>query len=70
MYHGNVKEWYSNGQLYRDFNFNNGKEVGSQKLWKLDGTIKANYEVVKGERFGLIGLKKCYQVSVGSDEIN
>ena len=38
-------------------------------MWKDDGTIKANYEVVNGERFGLIGLKKCYTVTVNEDEV-
>ena len=68
-YHGNVKEWYETGQLFRVFNYENGKETGSQKLWYETGKIKANYEVIKGERFGLIGLKKCYQVTVGSNEV-
>jgi len=68
-YNGNVKEWYTSGTLYKDFNYMNGKESGSQKLWYQTGKIKANYEVVNGERFGLIGLKKCYQVTVGSDEV-
>lgn len=70
MYNGSVKEWYENGQLYRSFNYIEGKEIASQRLWKPDGSIKANYEVVNGERFGLIGLKKCYRVTVGSDEVN
>lgn len=68
-YNGNVKEWYASGMLFRDFNYVNGKEAGSQKLWYKTGKIKANYEVINGERFGLIGLKKCYQVTVGSDEV-
>ncbi len=68
-YNGSVKEWYETGQLFKAFNYENGKEKGSQKLWYEDGRIKANYEVVNSERFGLIGLKKCYQVTVGSDEI-
>ena len=68
-YNGPVKEWYKSGQIFRDFNYDDGKEVGSQKMWKLDGSIKANYEVVNGERFGLIGLKKCYQVTVGSADV-
>lgn len=68
-YDGVVKEWYNTGQIYRFFNYENGKEIGSQRLWKLDGNIKANYEVVNGERFGLIGLKKCYTVTVNSDEV-
>lgn len=69
QYNGNVKEWYKTGTLFRDFNYLNGKEAGSQKLWYSDNKIKANYEVVNGERFGLIGLKKCYTVTVGSDEV-
>ena len=68
-YNGNVKEWYYTGELIRDFNYVNGKESGSQKMWMQNGNIRANYEVVNGERFGLIGLKKCYQVTTGSDEI-
>ncbi len=66
---GIVKEWYESGLQFKDFNYKKGKEVGSQKLWKPDGRIKANYEVVNGERFGLIGLKKCYKVTVDEDEI-
>ena len=31
-------------------------------LWDLNGNIKANYEVINGERYGLIGLKKCFTV--------
>ncbi|MEP5340414.1 MAG: hypothetical protein ABJL44_06055 [Algibacter sp.] len=66
---GEVKEWYRSGQLYMHFNYKKGKESGSQRLWKIDGSVKANYEVVNGERFGLIGLKKCYQVTTGSDVV-
>jgi len=69
QFDGEVKEWSSSGLLYLSFNYEKGKEVGRQRLWNTDGSIKANYEVVNGERFGLIGLKKCYTVTVGSDEI-
>ena len=68
-YHGNIKEWYRNGGLFRDFNYEHGQEVGLQQLRHLDGPIKANYEVVNGERFGLIGLKKCFRVTTGSQQI-
>jgi antitoxin component YwqK of YwqJK toxin-antitoxin module len=68
-FHGSVKEWYKTGNAFMSFNYINGKEEGSQKLWKMDSNIKANYEVIHGERFGLIGLKKCYNVTVGSDEV-
>ncbi len=66
-YEGSVKEWYSNGKLAKHFNFKNGVEAGSQKLWKPNGNIKANFFTVEGERHGLIGLKNC--VSVMSDSI-
>lgn len=66
-YHGTVKEWYKNGEIYKLFNYTNGKESGRQKLWKTNGSIKANYDVVNNERFGLIGLKKCYTVTTESD---
>ncbi|MCF2875037.1 MULTISPECIES: toxin-antitoxin system YwqK family antitoxin [unclassified Tenacibaculum] len=63
-YNGNVKIWYKNGQLYKDFNYKEGKESGSQKMWQGDGKLRANFVTKNGERFGLIGLKKCYSVNV------
>lgn len=68
-YEGSRKDWYSNGQLVRDFNYSNGKEIGSQRMWADNGKIRANYEVKNGERFGLIGLKKCYTVNTESNEL-
>lgn len=68
-YDGSRKEWYKNGQLIRDFNYVNGKEIGSQRMWTDIGKIRANYEVKNGERFGLIGLKKCYTVKTDSNEL-
>ena len=61
-YNGKVEEWYVNGQKLREFNYTEGLENGKQKLWDLDGDIKANYEVINGERYGLIGLKKCFTI--------
>lgn len=68
-FNGNVKEWYAHGVLSMNFNYENGQEVGSQRLYNPDGRIKSNYEVVNGDRFGLIGLKTCYTVSINSDEV-
>ena len=67
-YNGNVKEWYPNGQVYRDFNYIRGKEAGSQRMWQPNGKIRANYVTKNGERFGLIGLKKCYSVNTKNEE--
>jgi len=62
-YHGYVKDWHSNGQLAKHFNFENGQEVGSQKMWTSTGKIRANFFTVNGERHGLIGLKNCVSVT-------
>jgi len=67
-YHGAMKEWYANGQLVRLFNYVDGKEVGPQKMWLSNGNIKANYTVVHGERYGLIGLKKCYSLKTNDEK--
>lgn len=69
QYQGSLTEWYGNGQVFREFNYVNGRESGAQKAWKANGSIKANYEVVNGERFGLIGLKKCFTVKKGQDKV-
>lgn len=68
VYHGAFKEWYPNGQLVKAFNYDSGKESGSQKMWLSNGNIRANYTVVKGERFGLIGLKKCYSIKTNDEK--
>lgn len=63
VYHGTIKEWYPNGQLVKEFHYVHGKEIGTQKMWTSNGKLMANYTVIQGERFGLIGLKKCYSVN-------
>lgn len=68
-YHGKRKEWSRNGQMVRDFNYVDGKEVGKQRMWTDAGKIRANYVVKDGERFGLIGLKKCYTVTIDENEL-
>lgn len=56
---GEVKEWTVTGLLYRDFNYVNGREEGSQKMWWENGTIRANYVIKNGKKYGLLGLKIC-----------
>lgn len=63
QHHGAANDWFKDGTPYKLFNYVNGKEEGSQKMFKPNGDIRANYVVVSGERFGLIGLKKCDAVS-------
>ena len=59
LHEGNAKEWYPNGLRYRDFNYASGKESGAQQMWYQDGTLRANYVVKDGRRYGLIGSKPC-----------
>ena len=68
FYQGALKEWFPNGQLIREFNYVEGKESGTQKMWLENGNIRANYTVIDGERFGLIGLKKCYSVNTNDEK--
>ena len=66
-YHGGVKEWFPNGQLLKSLNYQRGREEGPQKMWDRNGKIRANYVALKGDRFGLIGLKKCRSVRENSE---
>ncbi|HQS56567.1 MAG: hypothetical protein B7Y15_14740 [Bacteroidetes bacterium 24-39-8] len=58
-YEGELKEWNSQGLLIRQFHYQNGQEVGSQRLWWDDSTVRANYEIRDGKKYGLIGIKLC-----------
>lgn len=68
LYNGFIKDWHANGQLAKHFNFKEGKEVGSQKMWQPSGKIKSNFYTVNGERHGLIGLKNCVSVLTNENE--
>ena len=58
-YNGEFKEWYSSGLLGKDFHYVNGQEEGSEKLWWDNGSIRANYVIRNGKKYGFIGLKTC-----------
>jgi MORN repeat variant len=58
-HHGKAEEWYPNGKPYRIFHYKAGHEEGLQQMWQEDGTLRANYAVRNGRRYGLIGLKLC-----------
>ena len=62
LHEGSAQEWFHDGSPFRFFNYKNGKEEGAQKMWEGNGSIRANYVVVEGRRFGLIGLKNCKSV--------
>ena len=65
QYEGKMIQWHENGEKFKEFYFENGNEVGNQKIWDPKGNIKANYDVVNERRYGLTGQKNC----VSSNEI-
>ena len=58
-YEGEFKEWIDNGLLVKYFHYEDGNEMGSQRLWWGDGTVRANYVIKNGRKYGLLGLKTC-----------
>jgi antitoxin component YwqK of YwqJK toxin-antitoxin module len=62
-YEGALKEWDYNGNLFHLAHYKNGQEEGVQKLWNENGKIRANYIILNGKRFGLLGTKNCKNVS-------
>jgi antitoxin component YwqK of YwqJK toxin-antitoxin module len=58
-YNGEFKEWYTSGSLGKCFHYVNGKEEGSQRLWWENGSVRANYVIRNGKKYGLLGLKTC-----------
>jgi antitoxin component YwqK of YwqJK toxin-antitoxin module len=62
-YEGEMKEWSEDGKLIHLSNYKDGQENGAQKLWYDNGKIKANYVIVQGKRYGLLGTKNCKNVS-------
>ena len=62
-YEGELKEWNVEGNLIHLANYKNGQEEGTQKLWYDNGKIRANYVIIKGKRYGLLGTKNCKNVS-------
>ena len=62
-YEGEMKEWNIEGKLIHLANFKNGQENGTQKMWYDNGKIRANYVIIDGKRYGLLGTKNCRNVS-------
>jgi antitoxin component YwqK of YwqJK toxin-antitoxin module len=56
---GEQREWYPTGQLYTLFTHHTGHEAGQQRMWNSDGSIRSNYVIKDGKRFGLLGAMGC-----------
>lgn len=61
-YSGTFKEWNRQGCLIKFFHYKNGQEDGSQKLYYDNGSIRSNYIIISGRRYGLLGTKNCKNV--------
>ncbi len=62
-YDGICQEWNPSGRLVRQMTYVNGHEEGRQKLFYDNGKVRANYIIVNGRRYGLLGTKNCTNVS-------
>ncbi|TKT88108.1 toxin-antitoxin system YwqK family antitoxin [Dyadobacter frigoris] len=62
-YDGTCQEWNRYGRLIREMNYANGHEEGPQKLYYDNGKVRANYVILNGRRYGLLGTKNCVNVS-------
>jgi len=56
---GEQRQWYPSGVNYTWFNHRAGHEIGQQRMWNADGSIRSNYVIKDGKRFGLIGALGC-----------
>ena len=63
VYEGQMKEWTFDGKLIHLATYKNGQEEGTQKMWYDNGKIRANYVIIAGKRYGLLGTKNCKNVS-------
>ncbi|MBC7571493.1 MAG: toxin-antitoxin system YwqK family antitoxin [Spirosoma sp.] len=62
-YEGTCREWNEKGVLIQEMNYHKGHEEGTQKLFYNDGKVRANYTIIDGRRYGLLGTKNCVNVS-------
>ncbi len=60
-YSGEFKEWYASGLLGKQFHYVNGYEEGSERLWWDNGTVRANYVIRNGRKYGFNRFKNLYQ---------
>jgi antitoxin component YwqK of YwqJK toxin-antitoxin module len=62
-YEGNCIDWSDKGSLVSSMNYVNGYESGLQQQFYENGKVKANYMMLDGRRYGLLGTKNCVNVS-------
>ena len=66
-YEGECSEWNDKGVLIRRMHYKKGYEDGLQQQWYDDGSVRSNYLMKNGRRYGLLGTKNCVNVSDSLD---
>lgn len=61
-YEGTCKAWNMEGKLIRAMHYVKGHESGRQQMFYDNGKIRANYTIIAGRRYGLLGTKNCVNV--------
>jgi len=56
---GTMWEWNRAGMLFHLGHYQRGTESGSQQMWNDDGSLRANYVVRDGRRYGYMGAVGC-----------
>lgn len=56
---GEMREWNEHGMLFHLGHYVNGAEAGVQQMWNEDGSLRANYVVKNGRRYGYMGAVGC-----------
>jgi antitoxin component YwqK of YwqJK toxin-antitoxin module len=67
-YDGTCFEWSRGGVMTRKMHYKNGYEDGEQHQWYDDGSVRSNYIIQQGRRFGLLGTKNCLNVKDSLDK--
>lgn len=62
-YEGNCRDWNDKHLLVSSMNYTKGYENGLQQQFYETGKVKANYMMIGGRRYGLLGTKNCVNVS-------
>ena len=60
-YHGDCKEWYQSGKLFKHIIYQNGNEI-SGKGWRENGKLFMNYVMKDKRRYGLMNSQLCYSL--------
>lgn len=66
-YEGESVEWNKEGCMIRRMHYVKGHEEGAQQQWYDDGSVRSNYVIRNGRRYGLLGTKNCVNVSDSLD---